>query len=410
MRGFYTVVCDGSYSNNGHYPIVLRSPSLQLKQRTMGLRPHYLMDLVLGGAATATLAMFWLWAGSLSSRLRVWTRIGIGIAAAVVVSGVAMSPVRIATYFPNPVVQWCRCIEMFLAVWIIYALPILLVLRSTSFKAGRRQTLVTAAKMALVTPPVMAAAAFIQRDHLTFREVDIFIPGLSPSLNGLRLVQLSDIHLSPFVSEALLERSVSLANETKAHIALVTGDLISREGDPLDTCLKHLKRLRSDAGIFGCHGNHEVYAGSEEYTTIEGAKHGIHFLRMESQPLRFGDAVLNLVGVDYQRRGRGYLDGTEDLVLPGATNVLLSHNPDVFPVAASKGFDLTVSGHTHGGQINIEILDRGVNLARFYTPYIYGRYERDGRSIFVTRGIGTVGAPARLGAPPEVALIRLCAS
>jgi predicted MPP superfamily phosphohydrolase len=79
-------------------------------------------------------------------------------------------------------------------------------------------------------------------------------------------------------------------------------------------------------------------------------------------------------------------------------------------VAASKGFDLTVSGHTHGGQINIEILDRGVNLARFYTPYIYGRYERDGRSIFVTRGIGTVGAPARLGAPPEVALIRLCAS
>jgi predicted MPP superfamily phosphohydrolase len=240
--------------------------------------------------------------------------------------------------------------------------------------------------------------------------VDILIPGLPPSLNGLKLVQLSDIHLSPFVSEALLERSIALANETKAHIALVTGDLISRQGDPLDTCLKHLRRLRSDAGTFGCHGNHEVYAGSEEYTTIEGARHGINFLRMQSQPLRFGDAELNLVGVDYQRRERGYLRGVEDLVLPGATNILLSHNPDVFPVAASQGFDLTLSGHTHGGQVNVEILDHRVNLARFYTPYVYGRYKLDGRSIFVTRGIGTVGAPARLGAPPEVALIRLCAS
>jgi predicted MPP superfamily phosphohydrolase len=94
----------------------------------------------------------------------------------------------------------------------------------------------------------------------------------------------------------------------------------------------------------------------------------------------------------------------------GALNVLLSHNPDVFPVAASKGFDLTMAGHTHGGQVDFEILEHHVNIARFFTPYVYGRYEREGKSIFVTRGIGTVGAPARLGAPPEVALIRLCAS
>jgi predicted MPP superfamily phosphohydrolase len=376
----------------------------------MGLRPHYLMDLVLGVIATTTLALYWLWAAAITGRLRAWTRIGIGIAAAVVLLGVAMSPVRIAAHFPNALVQWCRCIAMFLAVWTIYALPIVLVLRSNGFKPGRRRTLVRAAQVVLAAPPVVAAAAFIQRDKLTFREVDILIPGLPPSLNGLKLVQLSDIHLSPFVSEALLERSIALANETKAHIALVTGDLISRQGDPLDTCLKHLRRLRSDAGTFGCHGNHEVYAGSEEYTTIEGARHGINFLRMQSQPLRFGDAELNLVGVDYQRRERGYLRGVEDLVLPGATNILLSHNPDVFPVAASQGFDLTLSGHTHGGQVNVEILDHRVNLARFYTPYVYGRYKLDGRSIFVTRGIGTVGAPARLGAPPEVALIRLCAS
>ena len=376
----------------------------------MGLQPHYLMELVLGCVATLTLAFYWIWARNLHGRLRFWAPWVFGPAVLLIACGVLLSPVRIASNFPNPLVQWARCIGMFLAVWTLYALPILLVLRSANFRAGRRRTLLTAVKVALAAPPAVAAAAFIKRDQLTFREVDVFIPRLPRALNGLKLVQLSDIHLSPFVSESLLERSVALANETKAHIALVTGDLITREGDPLDTCLKHLKRLRSDVGTFGCMGNHEIYARSEEYTTVEGARHGIRFLRMQSQPLRFGDAVLNLVGVDHQRGGSRYLTGTEDLIVSGATNVLLSHNPDVFPVAASKGFDLTISGHTHGGQVTVEILDQDVNLARFFTPYIYGRYEHEGKSLFVTRGIGTVGAPARLGAPPEVALIRLCAS
>jgi Predicted phosphohydrolases len=98
------------------------------------------------------------------------------------------------------------------------------------------------------------------------------------------------------------------------------------------------------------------------------------------------------------------------LIAPGVTNILLSHNPDVFPVAARQGYDLTIAGHTHGGQVNVEILHRDMNLVRFITPYIYGVYTEGKSSIFVTRGIGTVGVPARLGAPPEVALIRLCAT
>jgi predicted MPP superfamily phosphohydrolase len=157
-------------------------------------------------------------------------------------------------------------------------------------------------------------------------------------------------------------------------------------------------------------GNHEIYAKAEAYTAHEAGKVGMRFLRQQSELLKFGNATLNLVGVDYQRRGKRYLLGAEMFIQPGVTNILLSHNPDVFPVAAAQGYDLTISGHTHGGQVNFEILDENVNIARFFTPYIYGRYERGGKSLFVTRGIGTVGAPARLGAPPEVALIRLCAS
>ncbi len=229
-------------------------------------------------------------------------------------------------------------------------------------------------------------------------------------LDGLRLVQITDIHMSLFFSRKELDYAVALANETRAHIALVTGDLITTVGDPLDDCLAGLKPLRADAGLFGCLGNHEVYAGVEDYVEQAGARQGIRFLRGTSALLPFGGALLNIAGVDYQRYRSLYLKGTQNLIVPGAYNLLLSHNPDVFPMAARKGFDLTVSGHTHGGQVRVEILHADLNVARFYTPYVDGLYSRDASHIFVSRGLGTIGIPARLGAPPEVTLLRLCRS
>jgi predicted MPP superfamily phosphohydrolase len=91
-------------------------------------------------------------------------------------------------------------------------------------------------------------------------------------------------------------------------------------------------------------------------------------------------------------------------------NVLLSHNPDVFPVAAAQGHDVTISGHTHGGQITMDVPGLPLNVARFYTPYIHGTYQHGSSLLYVSRGIGTVAIPIRLGAPPEVNLIRLCAT
>jgi uncharacterized protein len=202
---------------------------------------------------------------------------------------------------------------------------------------------------------------------------------------------------------------VDMANECRAHLALVTGDLITSGSDPLDRCLFQLSRLRSEAGTLGCLGNHEVYADAEDYATAQGRKAGIDFLRSRSRVLSFRGKSLNFAGVDYQRMHEEYLPGAERLIRPAMPNILLSHNPDVFPVAARKGFDLTISGHTHGGQITMEILNQNLSIARFYTPYVYGLYREGASSVYVTRGIGTVGVPARFGAPPEVALIKLCA-
>ncbi len=229
-------------------------------------------------------------------------------------------------------------------------------------------------------------------------------------MQGLRIAQISDIHLSPFLSEREFARAIDMANESKPHLTLVTGDLISRTGDPLDACLRQLARLRADAGVLGCLGNHEVYCDNQHYITEQGLRIGIDFLRGRSRMLRFGNTDINFAGVDYQKFNEPYLVGAESMVAPGVINVLLSHNPDVFEKAAAQGYDVTIAGHTHGGQVNFEILRQDLNVARYFTPYVRGVYRRDKAVIYVSSGIGTIGVPVRIGAPAEVAVLRLCAS
>ncbi len=276
------------------------------------------------------------------------------------------------------------------------------------FSVARRR-LLNATGGALIAAPFAAVGygTLIERLDFHVREVDVPIPNLPAGLDGLRLLQVSDIHLSAFLSEKDLARVIDCANGLRPHLALVTGDLITACGDPLDACLRQVSRLRADAGILACMGNHEHYAQAEHYAEREGARLGIRFLRGQAQPLSFGSGVLNLAGVDYQQTGRPYLRGAGRLTLPGACNVLLSHNPDVFPVAVREGFDLTLAGHTHGGQVTVEIFHQSINAARFFTPFVYGLYREGAASAYVTRGIGTIGIPTRIGAPPEIALLRL---
>ena len=281
---------------------------------------------------------------------------------------------------------------------------------TVGFNPDRRRVIQAAGGAVMAAPFALTAfGAIIQRTDFHVREVDIPIANLPPDLEGLRLLQLSDIHLSAFLSERELARVIDASNELRAHVALITGDLISGPGDPLDACLRQLTRLRTDAGALGSMGNHETYAKVLEYTAQQGARLGIPFLRGQSQVLRFGNANVNFAGVDYEpfERRPHYLEGAEKLLVPDAVNILLSHNPDVFPVAARQGYDLTMSGHTHGGQITFEILSQTVNMARVFTPFVSGKYQIGKASCYVTRGIGTIGIPIRLGATPEITLLRL---
>jgi hypothetical protein len=280
-----------------------------------------------------------------------------------------------------------------------------------------------------------------ERLNYQVRRVEIPMHDLPAALDGMKIVQISDIHLSSYMSRAQVRRAVDMANDLGADLAVVTGDLITGADDSIADCVEEVRRLHAPLGTWGCNGNHEIYARVEDEAAYLYSQAGMKLLRQENTQLTYNGAQFNLIGVDYQRErtSRGQrqqtLANVEPLVRRDIPNILLSHNPNSFNRAAELGIELSLAGHTHGGQIQVEILDHRLSPARFITDYIAGLYQRplfapvpaDRTSstvrtaipsvfaspspgmanIYVNRGLGTVGAPVRLGVPPEITLLVL---
>lgn len=318
-------------------------------------------------------------------------------------------------------------------------------LAETVADPGRRYFFRAATAAAGAAPFLGAMYGFAaERLNYQVRRIEIPIHNLPPALDGMQIVQISDIHLSGYMSRAQVRRAVDMANDLGADLAVVTGDLITGSGDPIADCVEEISRLHAPLGTWGCNGNHEIYAHAEDEAAYLYSQAGMKMLRQQNAQITFKGASFNLLGVDYQRertpRGQRQqtLSRVEPLVRRDMPNILLSHNPNTFNRAAELGIELSLAGHTHGGQIQVEILDHRLSPARFITDYIAGLYQRplfapapneraaSGSSatrsfspslfastsapmahIYVNRGLGTVGAPVRLGVPPEISLIIL---
>lgn len=310
--------------------------------------------------------------------------------------------------------------------------------RREEVRLDRRRFVQGATALAGAIPFGTGAYGFlIGRHDYHVHQIDLPIGGLPPELEGLRIAQLSDIHIGSYMSAAEVRRAVGLANELKPDLAVVTGDFVTGPNDPLESCISELARLQAPLGIWGCNGNHEIYAKAQERSAELFAGHGMKLLRQESAEIGWRGGKFNLIGVDYQlgrtRGGRRMimLARTGALVRRDIPNILLSHNPNSFPRAAELGIELMLTGHTHGGQVRVEILDHDFSPAHFMTPYVAGLYKRPlgcdsalpdeqistanspapSALVYVNRGLGTIGAPIRLGVPPEISLLTLrCAS
>lgn len=288
----------------------------------------------------------------------------------------------------------------------------------------RRSLLHHAASIVGGMPFVAALYGYsVERLRFEIVRVNIPIPNLAPALNGLRIAQLSDIHVGDFMPLHEVRRAVAMANDLAPHLSVITGDFVTSAGDPLAECIGELSLLRAPLGVWGCNGNHEIYAGAEDQAESLFHLHEMRLLRQSAAQLQWNGAPLNLIGIDYQRniritgKGMPTLGAAEALIRRDMPNILLSHNPNTFYRAAALGIELSLAGHTHGGQVNVEILNNSLNPARFMTDFVSGLYHLPmpdtsstrfrQASLYVNRGVGTLGLPARIGANPEITLLTL---
>src|SRR6266705_1496324 len=223
---------------------------------------------------------------------------------------------------------------------------------------GRRYFFRAATAAAGAAPFLGAMYGFAaERLNYQVRRIEIPLPNLPPALDGMQIVQLSDIHLSGYMSRTQVRRAVDMANDLGADLAVVTGDLITGAGDPIADCVDEIRRLHAPLGTWGCNGNHEIYARAEDEAAYLYAQAGMKLLRHENARITFKGASFNLIGVDYQRermrngQRQQTLSNVEPLVRRDMPNILLSHNPNSFNRAAELGIELSLARHTHGGQI-----------------------------------------------------------
>jgi hypothetical protein len=241
------------------------------------------------------------------------------------------------------------------------------------------------------------------------KRVPIKIDHLPPELDGFRIVQITDIHVSPTFRRPAVEDIVAVVNTLNADIVALTGDLVDGTVAQLAFDVAPLKQLKSASGNFFVTGNHEYYSGVVEW--IEEVKRlGFSVLLNEHLVIARGRARMLLAGVTDYRGGNFLPDHRSDpqKAINGApradVKILLAHQPKSIFDAAKAGYDIQISGHTHGGQFFPWNLFVG-----FSQPYVSGLHTHQNTRIYVSRGTGYWGPPLRMGSPSEITLIKLSA-
>jgi len=338
------------------------------------------------------------------------------------VFGRRSSPTRMTCYdaLVSAPFEWWVVSSLVASLLAILMWPVRRAARSTGAlgSPGRRQFLERTAG-AVVAAPFLAGAygLLYGRLNLQIAEQRIRLARLPQAFAGFRIAQLSDIHIGPFMPEDEIRKYVRITNDLKPDLIALTGDFVTWDPSTQRAVVNALTALRAPFGIFGCLGNHEAWSHTEDSITRMFQQVGIRILRQERVPITTRAQSFNLIGVDFETRRpmvsgsekfvQRYLDGVDSLVAPDTVNILMSHNPNTFDRAAELGIDLSLAGHTHGGQVALEFISPELAPSRLVTPYVAGWFQKPGGQLYVNRGIGTIGVPMRIGAPPEITVYEL---
>jgi predicted MPP superfamily phosphohydrolase len=233
------------------------------------------------------------------------------------------------------------------------------------------------------------------------RRVEVEIERWPQSLDGFRIVQLSDIHIGPILQREFAESLVAVVNRLAPDLVALTGDLVDGSVRQLHDAVDPLGQLSAPHSVYFVTGNHDYYSGAEAWLA-RICELGIRPLRNERVQIGDDDGAFDLAGVD-DHRGDWVRGSSEDLTQalcgrdPDRPVVLLAHDPSSFERARAMQVDLQISGHTHGGQI----WPFGY-LVRLAVPLVAGLLRRGRSQLYVSRGSGFWGPPIRLFAPSEI--------
>lgn len=267
-------------------------------------------------------------------------------------------------------------------------------------------------------------ALFLEPRWLQLTRVEVRLPTLPRSLDGLTILQMSDLHLGPYGRAEDVRRAVRLANRLSPDLVVLTGDFASRSASYSASCAQELAALQSRYGLYAVLGNHDIWTGADEVArNLHGA--GIVVLRDEKLSLLIGESRLWLVGIEdagfaampgYPMCANLRLAWADKLkVAAGLLEdipanelcLLLVHSPDFNELLAGERIDLALSGHTHGGQVRLPFVGPLLAPSCFGKKYTGGLAQGPASLVYVNRGLGVIAPPLRFGCRPEITLLRL---
>ena len=274
---------------------------------------------------------------------------------------------------------------------------------SPAFSSGRRQAMMVVLASGTAFWGIREAVGLPD-----VRQVEMVIPRLPKALDGLSIVQISDMHASPLLQSSWVSAVVDRVNALKPDLILFTGDMVDGNPTVRAADVAPLRRLRANYGILGAAGNHEYYSNFTGWMKAFPAL-GINMLQNRHEVLNIQGQPLVIAGVtDVAAESVGLPGPDLAAALQGApedaVRILMEHRPANAPKNVSHGIDLQLSGHTHGGQI----IGMNAVVARFNGGYLYGQYKVDTLNMYVSSGAGLWnGFPVRLGVPSEIPRIVL---
>jgi predicted MPP superfamily phosphohydrolase len=232
--------------------------------------------------------------------------------------------------------------------------------------------------------------------------VDLPVAGLHPDLDGMRIVQISDLHVGPNIGRRYVQRVVDLSRSLNPDLVVLTGDIVDGPVERLAPHVAPLAELAKAGNAYFILGNHDCYAGAEAWIA-HFRDMGMRVLLNSHEIVRKGAARLLVGGVVDPAYGKMRPEISLQGAEPADFKLLLAHNPRLAPLGAAAGFDLQLSGHTHAGQFFPWTL--AVRLV--HAPHVAGLSREGAMTVYVSAGTGTWGPPVRFGTNPELTLVRL---